>query len=146
MKKLLFALPMLLWGHSAVAQNINPLITGYMDIKNALVNSDSKTAASATLALQTLVKAEAAFPEKSALLDALQAMSKTSELEKQRTAFPDLSIVLWKVVHRVGKTDKTIYYQYCPMKKAYWLSLEKDIKNPYYGSSMLTCGKIAETH
>ncbi|MAQ74933.1 MAG: hypothetical protein CL613_01215 [Aquimarina sp.] len=31
------------------------------------------------------------------------------------------------------------------MKKAYWLSKEKDIKNPYYGSSMLTCGKVAET-
>ena len=146
MKKLLFALPMLLLGHSAVAQNINPLIIGYMDIKDALVKSDSKTATTAILALQALVQSEATFPEKTALLDALKPISKTNDLEKQRTAFADLSTTLWKVVQRVGKTDKTVYYQYCPMKKAYWLSLEKKKKNPYYGSSMLTCGKIAETH
>ncbi|RYF82932.1 MAG: DUF3347 domain-containing protein, partial [Chitinophagaceae bacterium] len=34
---------------------------------------------------------------------------------------------------------------YCPMKKALWLSNEKAIKNPYYGSAMLTCGKVTET-
>jgi hypothetical protein len=31
------------------------------------------------------------------------------------------------------------------MKKAYWLSPDKAIKNPYYGSAMLTCGKVTET-
>jgi len=31
------------------------------------------------------------------------------------------------------------------MKKAVWLSNEKAIKNPYYGSQMLTCGKVVET-
>lgn len=41
--------------------------------------------------------------------------------------------------------NHAVYYQYCPMKKAYWLSMEKEIKNPYYGSSMLTCGKVIET-
>ena len=30
------------------------------------------------------------------------------------------------------------------MKKAAWLSSEKQIKNPYYGSSMLTCGEVTE--
>jgi hypothetical protein len=31
------------------------------------------------------------------------------------------------------------------MKKAYWLSGDKVIKNPYFGSAMLTCGTITET-
>jgi hypothetical protein len=31
------------------------------------------------------------------------------------------------------------------MKKAYWLSRGKEIENPYYGSAMLSCGKIVET-
>ena len=30
------------------------------------------------------------------------------------------------------------------MKKAYWVSQESEIKNPYYGSSMLSCGKVIE--
>ncbi|RYF85874.1 MAG: DUF3347 domain-containing protein, partial [Chitinophagaceae bacterium] len=42
-------------------------------------------------------------------------------------------------------SDKPVYVQYCPMKKATWLSSEKQIRNPYYGSSMLTCGEVTET-
>jgi hypothetical protein len=38
-----------------------------------------------------------------------------------------------------------VYQDYCPMKKAYWLSSEAAIKNPYYGSQMLSCGKINDT-
>jgi hypothetical protein len=31
------------------------------------------------------------------------------------------------------------------MKKANWLSNEKQVKNPYYGSAMLNCGKVVDT-
>jgi hypothetical protein len=44
---------------------------------------------------------------------------------------------------------KTVYYQFCPMMNdgngAYWLSETRDIRNPYYGESMLTCGETVET-
>jgi hypothetical protein len=30
-------------------------------------------------------------------------------------------------------------------KGADWLSKEKEIKNPYYGSQMLNCGSVEET-
>ena len=66
-------------------------------------------------------------------------------LDLQRAAFNDVSVNLWKVVEKAEKMDAPVYYQYCPMKNGYWLSKEKDIKNPYYGSSMLTCGKVVET-
>jgi hypothetical protein len=41
-------------------------------------------------------------------------------------------------------TDATLYQQFCPMydKGSAWLSMEKDIKNPYYGSKMMNCGKV----
>jgi hypothetical protein len=45
----------------------------------------------------------------------------------------------------VKLTTEPIYQAYCPMKKANWLSNDKAIKNPYYGSAMLTCGKVVET-
>jgi hypothetical protein len=35
--------------------------------------------------------------------------------------------------------------QYCPMKKASWLSDSKDIRNPYYGANMLDCGSVKTT-
>ena len=50
---------------------------------------------------------------------------------------------------KVAKPAETVYYQFCPMandgKGANWLSKENGIKNPYYGSQMLTCGKTVET-
>ena len=30
-------------------------------------------------------------------------------------------------------------------KGAYWLSEEKEIRNPYFGSKMLTCGETADS-
>lgn len=49
---------------------------------------------------------------------------------------------------KVSKQETTIYYQFCPMandgKGANWLSKENVIKNPYYGSEMLHCGKTVE--
>jgi hypothetical protein len=51
-------------------------------------------------------------------------------------------IVLAKAVKL---SSDPIYEAYCPMKKASWLSSEKVIKNPYYGSAMLTCGSVRDT-
>jgi hypothetical protein len=45
----------------------------------------------------------------------------------------------------VKLSSEPIYQQYCPMKKAAWLSNESAVKNPYYGSSMLTCGNVTDT-
>ena len=43
----------------------------------------------------------------------------------------------------------TLYIEYCPMANnnegAFWLSNEKEIKNPYFGEMMLKCGSVKET-
>jgi hypothetical protein len=41
-------------------------------------------------------------------------------------------------------TENTLYQQFCPMydKGSAWLSMEKEIRNPYYGSKMMACGKV----
>ena len=50
---------------------------------------------------------------------------------------------------KVAKYEVPVYFQHCPMyndgKGANWLSKENAVKNPYYGSMMLTCGKTVET-
>jgi len=30
------------------------------------------------------------------------------------------------------------------MKKEYWISADSTVKNPYYGSQMLTCGTVKD--
>ena len=45
--------------------------------------------------------------------------------------------------------ENEIYIQHCPManndKGADWISLEKEILNPFFGKTMLKCGFITDT-
>lgn len=146
MKKLILAITVMLFGVSAFAQNTDNLLNNYISVKNALVNSDSKAAGTAIGKLNEAIKSEKDFAQKADLQKATEKLNKAgNNLEKQRAAFNDVSTIMWKLVKPSDKVSQPVYYQYCPMKKSYWLSKEKDIKNPYYGSSMLTCGKVAET-
>jgi hypothetical protein len=145
MKKTFFALMMMFGSYAAFAQQTNKLVNDYIVIKNALVNGDNSATSGAVATFEKDLKEEADFSGKDALVKATAAMAKASAIEKQRAVFNDLSTSLWTVVKSSEKLDSPVYYQYCPMKKGYWISEEQAIKNPYYGASMLTCGKVVET-
>lgn len=145
MKKLMLVLVVLFFGFPAFAQNTANLLNNYMNVKNALVNGDSKAASEATASLYESIKKEDSFNQKQELLQAAEKLNKAGNIEKQRAELNNVSVILWKLVENDKKLDQTVYYQYCPMKKTYWLSKDKEIKNPYYGSSMLTCGKVTST-
>ncbi|OJX54297.1 MULTISPECIES: DUF3347 domain-containing protein [Flavobacterium] len=145
MKKLMLVLVVLFFGFPAFAQNTANLLNNYMNVKNALVNGDSKAASEATASLYESIKKEDGFNQKQELLQAAEKLNKAGNIEKQRAELNNVSVILWKLVENDKKLDQTVYYQYCPMKKTYWLSKDKEIKNPYYGSSMLTCGKVTST-
>ncbi len=146
MKKLVLAMAVMLVGGSTFAQNTMSHLNHYIQIKTALVNGDAKTANTAIGAFYESLKDDGDFAQKATLIKAAEKLSKTGgNLEKQRAAFNDVSTMMWAFVKDSDKVNQSVYYQYCPMKKSYWLSKEEEIKNPYYGSSMLTCGKVVET-
>lgn len=153
--KMLLAAILCIGSAQAQTATIPTIMNSYLQVKDALVKSDPGKAASAAAELTNIIKTanpdEWAVKEKKAfeavsktLQESAEAISKTTDLAKQRTAFSALSISLWKIIEVAEGIKGKIYYQYCPMKKAYWLSLESAIKNPYYGSSMLTCGNISD--
>jgi Cu(I)/Ag(I) efflux system membrane fusion protein len=76
------------------------------------------------------------------------SISKTSDIAVQRNHFKHLSAHLIKAVKLFG-VDQIVYEEFCPMaddsKGAYWLSLSKEIKNPYFGKAMSDCGEIKST-
>lgn len=135
----------LLLGYTVSAQNTNALLGKYYGVKNALVNSDAQAASAAINELQQAVKSESPFKQKDDLNKAVDKLVKASNVEQQRSVFKEVSTTMWQIVKNTDMVSQPVYYQYCPMKKAYWLSSEAAIKNPYYGSSMLTCGKVSET-
>ncbi len=146
MRKIFFALATMLMGVSAFGQNTKNLFRDYIGVKEALVASDAKAASKAIGNFYETLKTGDDLSQKDNLLKATEKLSKAgSNLEKQRAAFDEVSTLMWKLVKGAEEVDSPVYYQYCPMKKAYWLSTEKEIRNPYYGSSMLTCGKVSET-
>lgn len=118
------------------------VLTGYLDVKDALVNDD---AAKAKEAAAALAGSTGGYADQ--LNESLNTIASTDDIEAQRVAFETLSMNLYDVA-KGGGAGITIYKQYCPMafddKGAFWLSSEKQVLNPYFGASMLRCGKVQE--
>ena len=82
-------------------------------------------------------------------VEMLDAISSTVDLKRQRAHLVILSENIVALAMNIkSPLEKTIYVQKCPMannnKGAVWLSAKKDIRNPYYGEAMLTCGSTIE--
>ena len=75
-------------------------------------------------------------------------IANTKDVKIQRDHFTSLSKEIYTLI-KISKYENPVYYQFCPMfndgKGANWLSKENAVKNPYYGSMMLNCGKTVET-
>jgi len=72
-------------------------------------------------------------------------ISSVNAVDHQREHFASLSNNMYELLKALKSNTATLYEQYCPMKKAYWLSESQQIKNPYFGSQMPTCGKVTAT-
>jgi len=76
-------------------------------------------------------------------------ISISNDIEKQRLSFAEFNNTFYNILKTFGLKNGTVYYQYCPMANgdqgAYWLDNIKEIKNPYFGEAMLSCGETRET-
>ncbi|MGE5421302.1 MAG: efflux RND transporter periplasmic adaptor subunit [Chloroflexota bacterium] len=139
---------------------LNVIFDSYLDLKNALVNSDHPKAAQASAKLKQSLsgvdmkrlngEAHNKWMDLSSKIGKLaDAIASSPAIDAQRTAFADLSDHVYNAVKTFGLMGKTAYYQFCPMardgKGAFWLSELNEIRNPYYGESMMTCGETRET-
>jgi len=160
MKKifLLVALIATIWSKPGFAQSnqTKALLTAYYDIKNALVNADAATAASKAAEFSKILNSidvksmsEVEMKAFTGLKDKLafdaEHISETKDISHQRDHFADFSTNLFKLAKVVKLTKDPVYYDYCPMKKSYWLSDHAAISNPYFGKEMLNCGALKET-
>ena len=134
---------------------LSPILSLYYNVKDALVNSDAKAASAKagdltktinSIDLKTLPAAEqsALGSLKDKLVSDANNISENNDIGKQKAYFSFVSTNIYSLAKLVRLTDQPVYQQYCPMKKAYWLSNEAAIKNPYYGKQMLSCGKVSD--
>ncbi len=132
----------------------------YILLKDALVNDDAKNAQQAGKQIirslknvdMKLLSDEKAHNHwmtiQKELNTSANAISSNTDISKQRGHFKHLSAHMISSVQLFG-VNENVYIQFCPMadnnKGAYWISLEEEVRNPYYGEAMLTCGEVRDT-
>ncbi|WP_379091416.1 DUF3347 domain-containing protein [Pedobacter sp. UC225_65] len=125
---------------------LNAVYQHYTHLTTALVNGDLAEVKIAANAIELGAKE---LTNGNTLATLAAKISAAATLEVQRTLYADLSTDFIARVKTVGLSSGEVYVDYCPMalndKGASWLSNQKDIKNPYFGESMLTCGEVKET-
>lgn len=118
----------------------------YIEIKEALVNSNSQEASGLA---QELKKSLTSLEGSDAAQSAASSIHATEDLSSQRKAFASLSVEMGKLINAEGLVEGKVYRAFCPMANnsegAYWLSNEKQIRNPYMGDKMMSCGMVKQT-
>lgn len=131
------------------------IIDSYLQIKNALVEDNKGGAAKGgTMMLTAFANFDMSQLNDSQHKEYMEILEDAKEqaehivkspIDHQREHFENLSIDVNDLIALLG-TDKTLYQSKCPMagegKGAIWLSEYKEIKNPFFGSKMISCGSV----
>lgn len=146
---------------TATAFPVKEIISGYLQLKNALAKDNGKEAAgagNAIVAALAIVDMKS-LPEEQMkrYMEVADDMKEHAEhiganagkIEHQREHFIMLSKDMADFVKTFGNGGQTLYKDFCPMandgKGATWISEVKEIKNPYLGTKMPDCGSVKET-
>jgi membrane fusion protein, copper/silver efflux system len=136
---------------------LQPVYADYLKLKDFLAADnfeDAKTAAvsmkdnlaKVDMGLFTGESHNAWMKFNSELKNSLQHIPHFTSIDEVREAFQQVSITMVEMSNSFKPYSKTLYVLHCPMadnnKGAEWLSLEKEIRNPYFGKSMLKCGEV----
>lgn len=131
------------------------IVNDYLELKDALVADNIEDAAKAGEGLVTAFEGfdmseydEGQQQELTEIIEDAKEHAEhitMSDMAHQREHFEILSIDLVDLLEITG-SPRTLYQQFCPMynenKGGIWLSASEEIRNPYFGQSMLTCGEV----
>lgn len=139
---------------------LKPVYENYLTLKDALTTDDLKASKDAAKEMNeslkrvnmTLFTGDSHnhwMSYQSQITNALNAAQSATSIEVLRKSFQSISNEMVKMTEQFHGYSGTLYVQHCPMadsnKGADWLSLDKNIINPYFGKSMLTCGEVTKT-
>ena len=84
------------------------------------------------------------LPEHGAqVANAAAALEQVADIAAARQAFGALTDAVMAAGKAEGWKDVDgVRLGFCPMVKKSWIQKEEQVRNPYYGKSMLTCGEV----
>lgn len=138
-----------------VSAFMKSMVANYLAVKNALANENETDAAAASGKMYDVMKAfdkSLLSADQKKVYDDIEDDLKEhaehiskSKIGHQREHFATMSKDMYDMVKAFG-AGMTLYHDHCPMYNdgSMWLSETKDIKNPFYGDKMMTCGSVME--
>jgi len=138
-------------GSEKFDEKMQPILTEYLKIVDILASDKTDGIADAAKKIEdlagsissSLVTGEHASHYKripGGISDGAKKMALAKDIASLRAALVDLSkpMVMWTSMSK----PSGINVIYCSMNPGSWLQKGKKIRNPYYGSKMLSCGEI----
>lgn len=145
--------------NAKAAASIKEIVDHYLHVKNALTNDNGSEAASGAKAMEEAIskldKSLLTFEQKKVFDKIEEKLNEHAEhlgkngdnIKYQREHFSMMSEGVYDLVKAFGG-GRALYHDHCPMynenKGAMWLSEMKEVKNPYLGAEMPTCGSVEE--
>ena len=140
----------------AFQKELQAALINYLKMKDAFVATDAAEVSAFAKALLKELKSMNASKLGSMeqvhfkqSLKMVEAIAENASIENQREHFIILNENMVALAMQIQGLPSTIYIQKCPMannnKGAIWLSTDEEIRNPYYGDAMLTCGSVIDT-
>src|SRR5213592_4449391 len=126
----------------ALMEPVKSVLDHYLMIQTDLAKDSVKGLDEHANAIAKAVKGDSMKMLSPDVAKQADTLAKAKDIKTAREAFKPLSASLVKYLAD-NKAGKGVYHEaYCPMVKASWLQTGKDIKNPYIGKEMLTCGTL----
>lgn len=141
-----------------VSASIKDIVDAYLKLKDALASDNAKDAAGAggeiMKVLSKVDSVDMTPAQRKSYADLADDIKENAEhisenagkIDHQREHFEMLSKDIYDLVKVFGG-GRHLYQDFCPMydkKGAAWISETKEIKNPYMGDKMSTCGEVKE--
>ncbi|MBU1822616.1 MAG: DUF3347 domain-containing protein [Bacteroidetes bacterium] len=125
---------------------LNAVYAQYVHLTTALTEDDVEAAKIAANAIEA---GAGGISGGKTLASAAARIAAAEAVEAQRQAYGSLSQDMLRMVKASGLSEGEIHVQYCPMafdnEGATWISSTREIRNPYMGQAMLSCGETRES-
>ena len=128
--------------HTASAADLPAaLVNPYLQVQAALASDQFAGLASHAQSMATAATALGKGAEK--IVAGAKKLGEAKDIAAARTAFGELSVAITEYAQATKSSfGPDVRLAYCPMADKPWLQKDKDIRNPYYGAAMLTCGSF----
>ncbi len=141
MGSLLLALVMVTGASLQASDAMKAIVTSYLEIQGRLAADSINGVKPAARAIgeQAARMGEAG----AAIAKAAKGMEEAADIKAAREVFGGLSDAVIAAGNAESWKDvPDVRVAFCPMLRKSWIQKDDAIKNPYYGTAMITCGEF----